>query len=119
LNELEEIRRDAYDNTNIYKSKVKDFHDKHIQRKNFEVGQKVLLYNSKLHLFPGKLHSRWIGPYIVHKVFPHGAVEVMNPANEHIFKVNGQRLKPFLENFPVEEIEEELVAPVYPGDILV
>ncbi|XP_058211404.1 uncharacterized protein LOC131323568 [Rhododendron vialii] len=118
LNELEEIRRDAYDNTNIYKSKVKEFHDKNIQRKNFDVGQKVLLYNSKLHVFPGKLRSRWEGPYVVHKVFPHGAIEVVNPANGHIFKVNGQRLKPFLENFAVEDTVEELVDPVYPDDPL-
>ncbi|XP_058222963.1 uncharacterized protein LOC131332682 [Rhododendron vialii] len=119
LNELEKIRRDAYDYTNIYKSKVKEFHDKNIQRKNFEVGQKVLLYNSKLHVFPGKLQSRWEWPYVVHKVFPHGAIEVVNPANGHIFKVNGQRLKPFLENFTVEDTVEELIDPVYPDDPLV
>ncbi|XP_058217607.1 uncharacterized protein LOC131328718 [Rhododendron vialii] len=118
LNELEEIRRDAYDNTNIYKSKVKEFHDKNIQRKNFEVGQKVLLYNSKLHVFPGKLRSRWEGPYVVHQVFPHGAIEVVNPANGYIFKVNGQRLKPFLENFTVEDTMEELIDPVYSDDPL-
>ncbi|XP_058216884.1 uncharacterized protein LOC131327767 [Rhododendron vialii] len=118
LDELEEIRWDAYDNTNIYKSKVKEFHDKNIQRKNFEVGQKMLLYNSKLHVFPGKLRSRWEGPYVVHQVFPHGAIEVVNPANGHIFKVNGQRLKPFLENFAVEDTVGELVDPVYPDDSL-
>ena len=116
LNELEEIRRDAYDNSSIYKSKVKDFHDKNIQRKNFEVGQKVLLYNSRLHLFPGKLRSRWSGPFIVQTVFPHGAVEVVDPASGNVFKANGQRLKPFLENFPVEETVEELVDPVYADD---
>ncbi|XP_058185805.1 uncharacterized protein LOC131303029 [Rhododendron vialii] len=86
LNELEEIRRDAYDNTNVYKS---------------------------------KLRSRWIGPYIVHHIFPHGAIEVVNPVNGNIFKVNGQRLKSFLENFSVAKIEEELVAPVYPVDLAV
>ncbi|XP_058181255.1 uncharacterized protein LOC131299693 [Rhododendron vialii] len=101
LNELEEIRRDAYDNTNIYKSMVKDFNDKNIQWKIFEVGQKVLLYNSKLHLFPGKLQSRWVGPYVVQMVFPHGAIEVVNPTNGNIFKVNGQRLEPFWKTLQV------------------
>ena len=113
INELEEMRRDAYENARIYKEKVKAFHDKNILRKTFEPNQKVLLYNSRLHLFPGKLRSRWIGPYIVKTIFPHGAVEVTNPANGNVFKVNGQRLKPFLENFSREEIVEELQNPVY------
>ena len=68
-----------------------------ISRKTFVVGQKVLLYNARLHLFPGKLRSRWSGPYIVHRVFPSGAVEVEDPTNGYISKVNGQRLKQFLD----------------------
>ena len=114
LNELEEIRNDAYDNSRIYKAKVKAFHDKNILRKTFVAGQKVLLYNSHLHLFPGKLRSRWGGPYIVQNVYPHGAIEIVDPANGKIFKVNGQRLKPFLQNLAIEEVEEELIDPVYP-----
>ncbi|XP_058217027.1 uncharacterized protein LOC131327924 [Rhododendron vialii] len=116
LNELEEIRRDAYDNTAIYKAKVKDFHDKRIHRKAFEVGQKVLLYNSKLHLFPGKLRSRWAGPYVIEHVYPHGAVGVLNPLNGKSFKVNGQKLKPFLGTLEVGEPDEELIDPVYTVD---
>lgn len=116
LNELEEIRRDAYDNTAIYKAKVKAFHDKRIHRKDFEIGQKVLLYNSKLHLFPGKLRSRWVGPYVVEHVYPHGAIDVVNPINSQSFKVNGQRLKPFLGSFEVGEPDEELINPVYTVD---
>ncbi|MGI4646458.1 hypothetical protein ACR2XX_27440, partial [Klebsiella pneumoniae] len=66
-------------------------------RKSFAIGDKVLLYNSRLHLFPGKLRSRWDGPFIVHNVYPHGAVEILNPGTGVISKVNGQRLKSFLE----------------------
>ncbi|XP_012453189.1 uncharacterized protein LOC105775201 isoform X3 [Gossypium raimondii] len=55
IQELEEIRNDAYDNAHIYKDKTKYFHDKRITQKHFSVGQKVLLYNSVLKLFPGKL----------------------------------------------------------------
>jgi len=55
LNELEEIWRDAYENSRISKERMKVFHDKQILRKSFEPSQKVLLYNSRLHLFPGKL----------------------------------------------------------------
>jgi hypothetical protein len=113
LDELEEIRRDAYDNAHIYKSKIKAFHDKNIVRKTFVPGQKVLLYNSRLHLFPGKLRSRWTGPYFVKTVFPHGAVEIEHTNNGTCFKVNGQRLKPFFENFDREESIEDLADPKY------
>ncbi|KAL5554234.1 hypothetical protein UlMin_041635 [Ulmus minor] len=96
LNEMEEMRNDAYENARIYKDKTKAWHDKHILRRNFEVGQKVLLYNSRLRLFPGKLRSRWSGPFLVTKVFPYGAVEISHET-KGIFKVNGQRLKPYFD----------------------
>ena len=76
LNELEEIQNDAYESSQIYKDKTKAFHDKMILRKEFLVGQKVLLYNSQLMLFPSKLKSRWIGPFVITNVFPHGAVGI-------------------------------------------
>ncbi|KAB2620199.1 hypothetical protein D8674_039615 [Pyrus ussuriensis x Pyrus communis] len=76
-----------------------------ILRKEFHQGMKVLLYDSRLRLFPGKLKSRWVGPFKVLQTFPHGAVEIENMKNGTSFKVNGQRLKPYLE-----KVEEE---PVY------
>ena len=106
LAELEEIRNDAYENAKIYKQRMKVFHDKQIMRKSFTPGQKVLLFNSRLHLFPGKLRSRWSGPFIVHTVFPHGAIEIKDPKNGVTFKVNGQRLKPYLEYQPHGEDTE-------------
>ncbi|KAK8504428.1 hypothetical protein V6N12_030525 [Hibiscus sabdariffa] len=60
---------------------------------HFLEGQQVLLYNSRLKLFPGKLKSRWSGPFIVHKVYPYGVVEIKKDEDANIFKVNGQRLK--------------------------
>ena len=113
LNELEELRNDAYENAKIYKDRMKKNHDQTILRKSFEPGMKVLLYNSRLHLFPGKLRSRWTGPFIVRTVYFHGAVEIENPKNGDVFKVNGQRLKPFLE-LKGEDVEETLLQdPVY------
>ncbi|KAH9697871.1 hypothetical protein KPL71_023794 [Citrus sinensis] len=106
LAELEEIRNDAYENAKIYKQRMKVFHDKHIMRKSFTPSQKVLLFNSCLHLFPGKLRSRWSGPFIVHTIFPHGAIEIKDPKNGVTFKVNGQRLKPYLEHQPYGEDTE-------------
>ena len=81
----------------IFKAKTKAFHDKQISRKTFEIGQNVLLYNSRLHLFPGKLKSKWTGPFIVKHVYPYGVIDIENPKDGDVFKVNGQRLKPFLD----------------------
>ncbi|CAN6716960.1 unnamed protein product [Malus baccata var. baccata] len=97
LNELEEWRNEAYENAKIYKERTKKFHDKSIIRKEFVSGQKVLLYNSRLRLFPGKLRSKWIGPFEVTQVMPHGAIEIKNLQTEELFKVNGQRLKHYLD----------------------
>ncbi|KAL9357301.1 hypothetical protein Peur_050554 [Populus x canadensis] len=83
------------------------------QKKTFDVGPKVLLYNSRLHLFPGKLRSRWSGPFIVKHVYPYGACDIENPKNGNVFKVNGHRLKVYFDNFSVENDSIELSDPVY------
>ena len=94
LSELKEFRNEAYENAKIYKEKMKTGHDKHIARKEFESGQRVLLFNSRLKLFQGKLKSRWSGPFTVTQVFPYGGAEIMHP-KKGPFKVNTQRLKPY------------------------
>ncbi|CAN6725324.1 unnamed protein product [Malus baccata var. baccata] len=106
LNELEEIRNEAYENARLYKEKTKAFHDKMIRTKSFAVGQKVLLFNSRLRLFPGKLRSRWIGPFVITDVFPHGAIQVRSFKTGQEFKVNGHRLKPYYESFVEHDVEE-------------
>uniref|UniRef100_A0A2N9I131 RNA-directed DNA polymerase n=1 Tax=Fagus sylvatica TaxID=28930 RepID=A0A2N9I131_FAGSY len=116
MNELEELRNEAYESSRIYKAKMKTFHDKRILRKTFVVNQKVYLYNSRLHKHPGKLRSRWDGPYIVKHVSEHGAIEVEDPRDGCTFKVNGQRLKPALERFVQEEETIPLEDPVYRDD---
>ncbi|XP_057445035.1 uncharacterized protein LOC130737300 [Lotus japonicus] len=93
LNELDEFRLRAYESASIYKEKIKKWHDRKILNREFVSGQLVLLFNSRLRLFPGKLKSRWSGPFVVKRVFPHGAVEVENPETKNTFTVNGQRLK--------------------------
>ena len=113
MNELNELRRESYESTRIYKERLKLFHDKNIVRKTFEPHQKVLLYSSQLHMFPGKLCSRWTDPFVVKVVYPYGAVEIENPENGKSFKDNGQRLKPFLEHFDHQESSEELVDPLF------
>ncbi|XP_071912445.1 uncharacterized protein [Coffea arabica] len=105
LQELEEIRNEAYENAVIYKERNKIFHDQQISRKTFECGQKVLLYHSKLKLFPGKLRSRWIGHFVVTNVFHYGAIEIQSLKTEKKFVVNGHRLKPYYEGVPIERVE--------------
>ena len=72
INELEELRNDAYFNSRISKDKLKKWHDQLIARKNFKQGDQVLLYDSKFHLFPGKLKSRWTGPFTILEVYSNG-----------------------------------------------
>ena len=100
----------AYDNEILYKERTKAYHDKMISRKVFEKGQKVLLYHSHFKLIPGKLRSRWVGPFFVTNVFEHGAIEITSEKTGKIFKVNGHRLKPYYEGFEVKNEEVEEVA---------
>ena len=95
MNELEELRNEAFDNARIYKEKTKRWHDKKILRNKFKAGEQVLLYNSRLKLFPRKLKSRWSGPYTVVTSTPFGAVTLKTKSGSE-FKVNGQRLKHYL-----------------------
>ncbi|GJR44411.1 hypothetical protein Tco_1312514 [Tanacetum coccineum] len=79
LNELAELRDGAYENTRIYKERTKKWHDSRLHGdKDFKVGDQVLLYNSHLKMYPGKLKSKWSGPNIVKTVYPgiHGAIEI-------------------------------------------
>ncbi|RDY01817.1 hypothetical protein CR513_14809, partial [Mucuna pruriens] len=93
LQELQELRFEAYENSKGYKEKVKCFHDNMILRKEFKVGQKVLLFNSRLKLIASKLRSKWDGPFVITNVFPYDAVEIRNEATNKTFKVNRHQLK--------------------------
>nr|GEZ54287.1 reverse transcriptase domain-containing protein [Tanacetum cinerariifolium] len=76
LNELNELRDHAYENSLIYKEKTKRIHDSKIKNRVFNVGDQVLLFNSRLKIFTGKLKSRWSGPFTIAKVFSYGTVEL-------------------------------------------
>ena len=77
------------------KKKMKKYHDNKIEKREFMVGDLVLLFNFRLRLFPGKIKSKWTGPYLVTQLFPHGAVELETKEAVR-FKVNGQRIKIYL-----------------------
>ncbi|RDX77052.1 hypothetical protein CR513_42887, partial [Mucuna pruriens] len=113
--ELEELRLEAYENSRIYKQNVKQFHDSQILRKEFRVGQKVLLFNSRLKLIIGKLRSRCDGPFVITNVFPYGAVELKDEATNSTFQVNGHQLKTFHEGPAPTMGEEESISLMEPA----
>ncbi|GKD65375.1 reverse transcriptase domain-containing protein, partial [Tanacetum coccineum] len=113
LNELNELRDQAYENSLIYKERTKKLHDSKIKNRIFNVGDRVLLFNSRLKIFSGKLKTRWSGPFTITQVFPYGTIELSHPDGPN-FKVNGHRVKhyfggdipskvvPDLQTFPMD-----------------
>nr|GFB21465.1 reverse transcriptase domain-containing protein [Tanacetum cinerariifolium] len=92
LNELSELRDQAYDNSLIYKERTKKLYDAKIKKRFFNVGDQVLLFNSRLKIFSGKLKSRWSGPFTISKVYPYGIAKLVHSDGSN-FKVNCHRFK--------------------------
>nr|GFA02410.1 reverse transcriptase domain-containing protein [Tanacetum cinerariifolium] len=100
LNELDELRDQAYENSLIYKEKTKRIHDSKIKDRVFNVGDRVLLFNSRLKIFSGKLKTRWSGPFTITQVFSYGTIK-LSQTDRPNFKVNGHRLKHYFgEDIP-------------------
>ena len=95
----------SYENARIYKERTKKWHDSKLNPKHFEVGQLILLFNSRLKLFPEKLKSKWGGPFEVVQVFSYGVLELMNLRDGARFKVNGHRAKPYLGQQEAKTVE--------------
>ncbi|CAN6552275.1 unnamed protein product [Malus baccata var. baccata] len=135
LNELEELRNDAYENARIYKEKTKAFHDKMIRGKTFTIGQKVLLFNSRLRFLDKvdkKMHfgAFWskmeLGMHVTYLEpsyeflnrecnWLNCAIQLQSLKTQQEFKVNGHRLKPYYEAFEeqvVENVPLHVVGPV-------
>nr|GEY70183.1 reverse transcriptase domain-containing protein [Tanacetum cinerariifolium] len=91
LNELNELRDQAYENSLTYNEKTKRLHDSKIKELFCNIGDIVLLFNSQLNIFSGKLKSRWSGLFTISHVYPYGIVELAQPDGPN-FKVNGHRL---------------------------
>nr|GFB60822.1 reverse transcriptase domain-containing protein [Tanacetum cinerariifolium] len=100
INEVNELRDQAYENSLIYKEKTKRLHDSKLKNRVFNIGDKVLLFNSRLKIFFRKLKSRWSGPFTISQVYRYGTVELSQPDGPN-FKVNGHRLKHYFgEDIP-------------------
>jgi hypothetical protein len=96
LSSLDEWRNEAYENARLFKEKVKQWHDRRILKREFHVGEKVLLYRSRLRFFVGKLLSKWEGPFIIEEVYRSGAIKIASLKDNTTQVVNGQRLKHYI-----------------------
>nr|GEW48034.1 reverse transcriptase domain-containing protein [Tanacetum cinerariifolium] len=92
LNQLHELRDQAYENSLIYKERAKKLHESKIKNRIFNVGDQVLLFNSRLKIFSRKLKSRWSGPFTITEVYPYGTAKLSHDDGLN-FKVKCQRLK--------------------------
>nr|GFB89640.1 reverse transcriptase domain-containing protein [Tanacetum cinerariifolium] len=92
LNELSELRDQAYENSLIYKERTKKLQDDKIKNRIFNVGDQVLLFNSRLKIFSGKLKYRWSGPFTIFEIYPYGTAKLIHPDGCN-FKVNCYKLK--------------------------
>nr|GEZ97629.1 reverse transcriptase domain-containing protein [Tanacetum cinerariifolium] len=106
--QLNELRDQAYENSLIYKERIKKLHDFKIKNRIFNVGDQVLLFNSHLKIFLGKLKTRWSGPFTIAQVFPYGTVELSQPDGPN-FKVNGHRVKHYFRG----DIPSKAVSDLY------
>nr|GEZ55415.1 reverse transcriptase domain-containing protein [Tanacetum cinerariifolium] len=87
-----ELEHKAYENSLIYKERTKKLHDDKIKNRIFNVGDQVLLFNSRLKIFSGKLKSRWFDPFTISEIYPYGTPKLIHPDGCN-FKVNCHRLK--------------------------
>ena len=107
----------AYENAKPFKEKVKRWHDKRIQKREFNVGDYVLLYNSRLRFFAGKLLSKWEGPYVIEEVYCSGAIKINNIAGKNPKVVNGQRIKHYISGNPIN-VETNIIETVTPEEYI-
>ncbi|GJR85146.1 reverse transcriptase domain-containing protein [Tanacetum coccineum] len=107
LNELNVLRDQAYENSLIYKKRMKKLHDSKIKNRIFNVGDRVLLFNSRLKIFSGKLKTHWSVPFTITKVFPYGTIELSQRDGPN-FKVNGHRVKHYFRGDLPPKVVQDL-----------
>src|SRR3989337_698034 len=93
ISSLDEWRTQAYENAKLFKEKI--------QKREFKVGEYVLLYNSCFRFFAGKLLSKWEGPYFIEEGYRSGAIKMNNTEGTNPKVVNGQRIKHYISGTPI------------------
>ena len=96
LSSLDEWRSEAYENARLFKEKFKRWHDRRILKRQFNVGEHVLLYRSRLRFFAGKLLSKWERPFVIAEVYRSGAIKIASVKDNYTQVVNGERLKHYI-----------------------
>jgi hypothetical protein len=109
LQELEEIRNESYEGAWSQKLRMKERHDQKIVHKHLIPGKMALLYNSRAKLFPGKLQSRWSGPYTIREINDFGAVTLHDAKTDSTFQVNGQRVKMYYDGYYLKDKNEKVL----------
>ena len=117
MSSLDECRSEAYKNAKLFKEKVKKWHDKNILKREFNVGDKVLLYRSRLRFFAGKLLSKWEGPFIIEEVYRSGAIKINSLEGDKPQVVNGQRLKHYISGDPLGK-DVDIIQVVTPEEFI-
>src|SRR3984957_2232431 len=111
LNELEEKRLDAIQQTTVIQQQRSQWHDKNIKTKKFQKGDWALLYDSRFKEFQGKLRTRWLGPYEVDTVFPNGTVRLLTIDESRTpLLVNGHRLRLYQQPISKEDFKATCMA---------
>ena len=96
LTSLDEWGGEAYESAKMFKEKGKKWHDKRILKREFNVDDTVLLFRSRFRFSPGKLLSRWEGPFHIEEVYRSGAIKINNFEGTKPQVVNGQILKHYM-----------------------
>jgi hypothetical protein len=96
LSSLDEWRGEAYENARLFKEKVKKWHDRRILKGEFHVGEKDLLYRSRLRFFAGKLLSKWEGPFVIEECIVQVQLKIASLKYDTTQVVNGKRLKHYI-----------------------
>nr|GEV93886.1 reverse transcriptase domain-containing protein [Tanacetum cinerariifolium] len=107
LNELSELRDQAYENSMIYKERTKKLHDSKIKNLIFNVGDQVLLFNSRLKIFSGKLKTRWSGPSTITQVYPYSTIKLSQPNGKDYAKTVKNQSKPGNIGHEIESLHQK------------
>ena len=117
ISSLDEWRTQDYENAKLFKEKFKRWHDKKIQKREFKVGEQVILYNSCFRFFAGKLLSKWEGPYVIEEVYRSGAIKINNSEGTNPKVVNGQRIKHYISGTPIN-VESNIIQTLTPEEYI-
>lgn len=98
---MKEFLLKSYENATLYKDKINKEHEARILQREFHEGEQVLLYNSQFKLFVGKLRSKWLGPFVICKVYSSGAVMLEDNKWKKL-KLNGKKVKNYNDKNSVE-----------------